>query len=144
MPTMMRISLLAVLVALALGVRSSLAGDCVCDVQCPQCQHVCKFEFDKDTVDKHCWKVKIEPVCVPPIKWPWEPCCSPPRKCAKVRYVKKLVKHEYECEVCKCKWTPVCAGCQGTGAGAKAPVKAVPPTEPPQAATRTAPAATQT
>jgi hypothetical protein len=124
MQTMIRVLLASTVAILAMGTASARAGDCIHDIECPECHHVCKFSVEKEKEKHHCWKIKIEPVCIPRVKFPWESCCKPP-KCAKMKYVRKLEKHEYECEVCKYKWTPECAacgagGCCGAGAGCSA------------------------
>ena len=91
--------------------RLTEASECGCEVQCPCCDHVCTLTCESSKEGKHCWEVECKPICVPCIRFPWDKCCKP--KCAKIKYVKVLVKREYECEQCKYKWTPVCQGCCG-------------------------------
>ena len=83
----------------------------VCD-RCPSCQaKVCCPEPTEIKVEKHCWEVECEQICIPKFKWPWESCCEAP-KCGKVRSVKVLKKVEKECKECGYKWTVKDAGCR--------------------------------
>ena len=82
---------------------------------CPQCNQPCKCKLCEPTPTtekdkKHCWCIETKDVCIPHIRWPWQPCCEPP-KCGRVRTVKVLKKVEYECEKCGYKWEIKCAGC---------------------------------
>lgn len=115
MHTSHRIAVALAMAFLLQGGRVAWAGGCH-EVQCPRCKHICKLSVDKEEVDKYCWKIKVEPICIPRIKWPWEPCCAPP-KCAKVKYIHVLEKHEYECEKCKYEWTPELIPCRCHGGG---------------------------
>lgn len=83
---------------------------CNCQIVCPCCKKYCIPERVKEEITKDCWEVECKPVCIPHFRWPWESCCGPP-KCAKVRMVHVLKKVEWECEVCKYKWNPVCNEC---------------------------------
>jgi hypothetical protein len=76
-----------------------------CPPHCPNCKAYCTFEWEKASEAKHCWCVAHKAICIPKITFPWEDCCEP--KCARVKWVKRLKKLEYECEHCKCKWTAV-------------------------------------
>jgi hypothetical protein len=83
-------------------------------VVCPKCNHHCKLDIEKVKEATPCFEVECEAICIPHVKLPWHDCCDPPR-CARTRLVNVLVEKEYECEVCKYKWTPVC--CEKCGAG---------------------------
>lgn len=92
----------------SLGLNSRLpAGES--EVCCPQCHYVCKFSVEKEKVKKYCWQTECKPICIPKVTFPWQNCCAP--KCARVKHVSVLKKHEYECEKCKYKFTPECLGC---------------------------------
>jgi hypothetical protein len=84
--------------------------------------------MEEVTVDKQCWKIGCEKVCIPPVCLPKCICFLPLgfcRSCAdcRIRSVNTLEKHEYECTACECKWevrcVPTCcggAGCDGADA----------------------------
>lgn len=82
-------------------------------VRCPDCNYVCQLTKEQVTETKHCYDVECKPVCVPPITFPWErgsgkgKGLATPKRCGKVKVVRVLVKEEYECTKCKCKWTAV-------------------------------------
>jgi hypothetical protein len=81
-------------------------------------------------VEKKCWNVKCEPVCIPKFRWPWEcwgkskggcdsdtccgdsccgECCNcAPPKCGKVKTVKVLKQHKYTCKECGYEWDFKC------------------------------------
>lgn len=106
-----------VVAALLLAVGGSLATCYSAGIaghhSCPHCSHPCKICEPQPTTDKekkHCWCVELKEVCIPHIRWPWQPCCEPP-KCGRVRTVKVLKKVEYECEKCGYKWEIKCLGC---------------------------------
>jgi hypothetical protein len=123
-------------------------------VQCPQCDHTCKFSVDTDKEAKHCYDSECEPICIPKVVFPWQKkkaCCNSCNSCAGgcdacagtgcdgscgggskccnynngacIRYVNKLKKYEYECEVCKYKWEAIrgCGNGCGSCAGSIAP-----------------------
>ena len=82
---------------------------------CPHCQtqctpKICEPTPSTDKEKKHCWCIETKEVCIPHIRFPWQPCCEPP-KCGRVRTVKTLKKVEYECEKCGYKWEIKCASC---------------------------------
>jgi len=83
------------------------------EVSCPCCHHVCKLSTESVQQKKSCWKIAREPICIPRVRFPWQTCDTP--LCAKIRYVNVLKKHEYECERCHYKWSPLCASCGGDG-----------------------------
>lgn len=92
--------------------HAARGGDCTC---CPSCGHkVCRVRFEEQTVDKHCYKVECEDICVPQYRLPWQMCCKP--KCARVKTVKVLKKHDYECKKCGCVWEVFCVGKARCGA----------------------------
>ncbi|MHB0955469.1 MAG: hypothetical protein ACYC0X_03730 [Pirellulaceae bacterium] len=100
------IALTILIGTLGMSFRAQAGDDEVC---CPNCHHVCQFSWEKEKVTKHCWRTECKPICIPTITFPWQDGCAP--KCARVKYVNVLKKHEYECERCKYKFTPVCTEC---------------------------------
>ncbi len=59
------------------------AGDGCCEVQCPQCRHICKFTVDTDKEAKHCYKSECKPVCIPRVVFPWQKkSCSTCSSCS--------------------------------------------------------------
>ncbi|QDS96775.1 hypothetical protein HG15A2_00330 [Adhaeretor mobilis] len=111
---------------------------CVCDPDCYQCES----EIKKEEVEKHCYNVCAEPVCIPKFRWPWE-CCKKScqssccdsccggcdctaccdgnctnKHCGKIRCVNNLEKEKYTCDVCVTEWKAVrksCGCCNGGG-----------------------------
>lgn len=82
---------------------NSCGTDCGC-VQCPKCEgDICKLELDKSKQTKTCFKTEQVPVCIPPVRMPWQDCCPPGT--SKTRLVTKLKVHKYECPGCSYKWT---------------------------------------
>jgi hypothetical protein len=82
---------------------------------CPQCHQACQHKICVPTPttlkdEKSCWCIETKEICIPHIRWPWQPCCEPP-KCGRVRTVKVLKKVEYECEKCGYKWEIKSACC---------------------------------
>ncbi|MCA9247376.1 MAG: hypothetical protein KDA42_09685 [Planctomycetales bacterium] len=48
-----------------------------CEVQCPNCDHTCHFSVGTEPVDKHCYGVACEPICIPKVVFPWQKkCCN--------------------------------------------------------------------
>jgi len=78
---------------------------------CPHCGEACYPTVTKGTVTKHCFDTESKPICIPKVRFPWEPggkgkgACATP-KCGRTKYVNVLIKHEYECSVCKYSWDP--------------------------------------
>ena len=74
--------------------------------QCPSCEgDICKLELDKSKITKTRFKTEQVPVCVPPIRLPWQKCCPPGK--SKTRLVTKLKTEKYECPHCAYKWSLV-------------------------------------
>ncbi|MEM7476813.1 MAG: hypothetical protein AAF483_17655 [Planctomycetota bacterium] len=120
---------------------------------CPKCKTPCVLKVEQGTEEKHCWKIEEKVVCIPRVtfswQWPWEKkskgcssgcdtdcdgsCCTPncpPPKLARSRTVKTLVKHEYECPVCKYSWEP--RSCEPCTAYHAAPAQTMAPAPAPQ------------
>jgi hypothetical protein len=90
-------------------------GSCCCfePMCCPKCV--------TEEVEKSCWKVSSELVCIPGFRWPWEcrqgdckcghgvgdGCVCPP-KCGRVRCVNVLEQHKYTCDQCGYEWEIKC------------------------------------
>ena len=104
--------------------RGNSGGCCAATPVCPQCH--CEVTMEEGTVKKHCYEIEYKQICIPKVRIPWHlfgrncsnrnncddggcdtPGCSPQR-CGEVRIIRVLKKKQYECKVCKCKWTPVC------------------------------------
>lgn len=112
--------LVATLFGLTLAEPTFAAKPHGCD-RCPKCStKVCRPEPTKEKEEKYCWEVECKEICIPHFKWPWAPCCEPP-KCGRVRTVKVLEKKEYECEKCRYKWEIVDCGCKPAGCTEAAP-----------------------
>ena len=84
---------------------------------CPQCDTCCQLNVDEDKEKKHCWNVEYKEICIPRVVFPWQKsCCAPyANNGAKVKTVRVLKKHSYECPTCKYSWTPVDTGCCSDG-----------------------------
>ena len=95
-----------------------------CGTNCPRCHRYCQLTVVPTTVEKSCWEIECEEICIPAIRFPWEKNCEP--KCGTVITVKRLKKVTYECPSCKCEWTPVCSTC-GNCCGAPDPIQPPPP-----------------
>ena len=115
---------------------------------CPHCGEVCYPTVSRDKKTKHCWKVESKTICIPKVRFPWEKKCNEKSccekecalpKCGRKKCVKVLMKHEYECTVCKYSWNPAPCGCeQGKDGGDFAPPppasnRDIPPTPPEEA-----------
>lgn len=120
---MRQLGLLIVFSVAMLAGRAATAGDGCCS-RCPSCDYVCEMSVDHSPEKKSCWKIEYKPVCIPKVTFPWQSrgcgcdkgkggkggdCCNGCNG-SKLKYVKVLVKHEYECPSCKCKFTPVPCG----------------------------------
>lgn len=78
---------------------------------CPHCGEACYPTVTKGKETKHCFNTETKPICIPKVRFPWESggkgkdgCAEP--KCGRTKYVNVLLKHEYECSVCKYSWDP--------------------------------------
>lgn len=85
-------------------------GDC--DGRCEEYAS-CRVDVSREKVKKHCWEVKCEQICIPPIQFPWQKChqcgskscnCEQPTGCGRVITVRRLVRREFECNECKYDW----------------------------------------
>ena len=96
----------AVLLVWALATTNAQAGHGHrgCHLHCPRCNHVCKLHVEQEKETRTCFNVECEPICIPPVTFPWEKCC--PIKPARVKYISVLKAEEYECDVCRYNWTP--------------------------------------
>ncbi|MEM9410809.1 MAG: hypothetical protein AAGA30_06825 [Planctomycetota bacterium] len=69
--------------------------------KCPKCQHdVCVLKSEQAKVDKKCFDIDQEVVCIPRITFPWQKC---PQTCAKTRIVNRLKVKKHQC--CECQYT---------------------------------------
>jgi len=121
----MRLQLLSLTLVALLAAAPALAGDGKQDgkhshgkagsrVFCPHCGEACYPTVTKGKETKHCFNVETKTICIPKVRFPWEKdygkCggkdgCPQP-KCGHTRDVHVLIKHEYECSVCKYSWNP--------------------------------------
>ena len=121
---MIRNRCLAVLIIMIFVSGTTAADAASCDsgsdccATCPACKACCKLKVEDDKEKKSCYKVECEEICIPRVVFPWQkkhscdPCLN---NGAKVKTVRKLKKHSYECPTCKYTWTPVKADCCGDG-----------------------------
>ncbi len=124
----MRLQLLAIALVASLAGAPAIAGDHGHDGKgghgkgshrsfCPHCGDACYPTVVKGTETKHCWNVETKAICIPKVRFPWESNCGKgcggkacgkdncvPPKCGRTKYVRVLVKHEYECSTCKYVW----------------------------------------
>ncbi|MCA9052851.1 MAG: hypothetical protein KDA75_03395 [Planctomycetaceae bacterium] len=63
---------------------------CGCEVK-----WICCPKWEKEKIEKSCYDIECEHICVPKVKLPWQDCCTP--RCARVICVHRLKKHTYEC-----------------------------------------------
>jgi hypothetical protein len=118
-------------VALAGGGADCASGNCAtgacdgrCGGGCDDCA-TCRVTVSSEKVKKHCWEVKCEQICIPPIQFPWQKCnkcgckscsCENPAGCGRVITVRRIVPREYECQECKYDWK-VEGRCKSCGSG---------------------------
>lgn len=95
---------------------------------CPNCDAYCIYEAKPTTVEKECYEVECEPICIPKVRFPWQKCCEP--VCAEVRWVNKLKTRTYECKDCEHTWRVVhnadgcCSSCESAAPAVPTPVPA--------------------
>lgn len=134
--------------ALLVLVQASLiAADCGRGC-CPKCKTPCVLKVEEGTEEKHCWNIEKKTVCIPRVRFSWQwpfqkkkcsdcsascsdqNCCTPP-KLGRSRVVNTLVKHTYECPVCKYSWEPrKCATCTTCTSGCCADASSAQPAVP--------------
>lgn len=93
---------------------------CRCVVYCEPDDYVCCRKTEKETIEKECFTVECEAVCIPKFRLPWE-CCSQ-GKCGRIRCVNVLGTEKYECEECVTTWEArrvrcSCGRCGSSGRG---------------------------
>ena len=154
-PTLILTTLLSSLIGLStVGAGETRCESCVpfaggsaCSA-CGAGEKVCVTDAKPGTVEKHCWNVECEEVCIPAIRYPWHcwgwgkgvdcdsgACgdgCSQ-TGCGRVRVVRRLKKETYEEDVCEyehrieCR-CPVC--CPVTQPGPAPHVESLPAMQP--------------
>lgn len=113
-----------------------------CDATQAACGNpLCHATHSREPIKKSCYEIESEFICVPPVRLPWSKhggfslfkngfddtgcdVCGDANTCndcrkhrGRVRTVKRLTKHSYECgERCVTKWEVVC-GCQSADCG---------------------------
>ena len=103
-----------------------------CSQCCPECKHACKLDVEEIEVEKKCFEVESEVICIPRVVFPWQrksvrracdscdgrgcnTCCH---KGAKTRKVKILSSRKYKCPKCEYTWSAEkkpCGPCGGGG-----------------------------
>lgn len=101
-------------------------------------RYVCCPKYETVKIERSCWELKSEAICVPKVRLPWQSCCTP--RCARVICVNRLNLRTYECgERCVLVWEVKEVPCRcGKPAVAQPPSPAT-PVEPPAEAGPAAP-----
>ena len=117
-------------------------------IQCGKCNGTCYLKVEKTTKEKSCFKVETKQICIPKVRFPWQPkvdcdscdsagnCTS---RCGRVKTILVLKKHKYECPDCKYTWEVASSGacdsgnCDGDSTGNNASAVVVPPSAEPTA-----------
>ena len=112
---MVTLAVLTLAVAHLQPPRPALAQSACCNT-CPRCNTCCQLEAEKVDVEKKCWKVELQQICIPRVVFPWQKSCRNPcaNNGAYVKTIKVLKSHTYTCPACEYSWTPVkdnCAPC---------------------------------
>lgn len=83
-------------------------GSCLCR-QCGQ--PACVLRVEPGKVKKSCWRVENKQVCIPSVRLPWMKCGP---RCGRVRTVRVLKQHDYECDSCDYLWKidGLCPNCR--------------------------------
>ena len=81
-------------------------GACGNSNYCSQGCKSCRLHVETLKVKKHCYSIECKDICIPPVRFPWQKCCT--LKCGKIKTVRVLKKHNYTCEKCGYKWTVEC------------------------------------
>lgn len=96
-------------------------------IQCGKCNGSCFLKVEPSTKEKSCFKVEAKQICIPRVRFPWQPkdkckgcdgcdrggCCT--NHCGRVKTVLVLKKHKYECPACKYTWEVAsCGACDNT------------------------------
>ena len=107
-------------------------GSGCCGCSC-RCEPICCPRCVVGEVEKKCWKVECDFVCIPKFRWPWERskkskgscdaccddgccgdgccgenCCCDLPKCGKVKTINVLEQHKYTCKECGYEWDIKC------------------------------------
>jgi hypothetical protein len=89
-----------------------LCGSCKPQQCCPPVRYACCPKYEKVAIEKSCFDVEPEGICVPCVKLPRQSFCAPRR--ARVICVNRLTSRTYECgERCVLVWEAkkVCCRC---------------------------------
>lgn len=78
-------------------------SNCGCDGEGGVC---CVGKAELVSVDKHCWKIECEDICVPSVRFPWERGGSP------LRFLSSLKKEFGGCSSTCCDGNGCASGCQ--------------------------------
>jgi hypothetical protein len=133
-PLTLALAMLIVAAAQLVNPYETFAGDCLdqtgCSLCCPECQHCCQLEAEMGDVEKKCFEVETEVICIPRVVFPWQvgkrcfPFCKKNersscdscngRGCsncvhngAKTRKIKILKSRKYQCPQCEYAWSTV-------------------------------------
>ena len=111
-------------------------------IQCGKCNGTCYLKVEKTTKEKSCFKVETKQICIPKVRFPWQPkvdcdsCDSAGNcatRCGRVKTILVLKKHKYECPDCKYTWEVASSGacddanCDGGSTGKDDATAVVPP-----------------
>ena len=114
-------------------------GKVHCDKSCDHCP--CYPTVEEVVVEKPCFEVECEQICVPKVTFPWpwlNRCCGCKGKgkghggsngccgtrCGHIKTIRVLKTDSYECTECRCNWDVCGKGCSKSAApGAPAPVE---------------------
>ncbi|MGB7344346.1 MAG: hypothetical protein WBD20_09040 [Pirellulaceae bacterium] len=122
--------------ALATPVQAGCGIGCKTSQCCPKCNHVCKLTAEKVDVEKSCFEVESDYICIPKVVFPWQrpakrscntctscdgsgckSCSACPNNGAKIRKIKVLKTKKYECPECEYTWSAEEAGGCGCSSG---------------------------
>jgi hypothetical protein len=122
---------------IATPVQAGCGIACKSDQCCPKCNHVCKLTAEKVDVEKKCYEVETDYICIPRVVFPWQrpqksacnsctscdgkgckSCSACPNNGARIRKIKKLTSKKYKCPECEYTWeAEKKGGCGSCGGG---------------------------
>lgn len=130
--------LVAALIAQLIHSPNAAAGKFIdqtgCSQCCPECNHTCRLDVEEVEVDKTCFEVETEIICIPRVVFPWQRksvrrarsscdsceglgCKHCGHKGAKTREVKILSSRKYKCPKCEFAWIAEKKPCNPCGGG---------------------------
>ena len=137
--TLSKILLAAAAVFVTGLVAPNTQAGCKSKQCCPKCDHVCKLDAEKVDVEKTCFEVESDYICIPRVVFPWQrpakkscgncaacdgsgckSCSACPNNGACVRKIKVLKTKKYKCPECEYTWSAEKVdgcGCGGSSCG---------------------------